>query len=180
MDMRIKTLLVAALLGTFGAAYADTAVQSNTTVQMHMISADGIGKSIGSVTISESKYGLVFTPSLTGLTPGLHGFHVHENPSCEPAMKEGKETAGVAAGGHLDPKHHDKHSAPWDTGHLGDLPALYVEDDGTAGTPVLAPRLKMSDVKSRSLMIHVGGDNYSDSPLALGGGGARMACGVIK
>jgi len=29
-------------------------------------------------------------------------------------------------------------------------------------------------------MVHVGGDNYSDNPEALGGGGARMACGVIK
>jgi Cu-Zn family superoxide dismutase len=45
---------------------------------------------------------------------------------------------------------------------------------------VLAPRIKVSDLKGRSLMIHAGGDNYSDSPQKLGGGGARVACGVIK
>ena len=28
-------------------------------------------------------------------------------------------------------------------------------------------------------MIHSGGDNYSDEP-KLGGGGARVACGVIE
>ncbi len=28
-------------------------------------------------------------------------------------------------------------------------------------------------------MIHAGGDNYSDTPEKLGGGGARVACGVI-
>jgi Cu-Zn family superoxide dismutase len=38
----------------------------------------------------------------------------------------------------------------------------------------------MSDVKGRSLMIHAGGDNYADQPAPLGGGGARVACGVIK
>jgi Cu-Zn family superoxide dismutase len=45
---------------------------------------------------------------------------------------------------------------------------------------VLAPRLKVRDVKNRALMIHAGGDNYSDQPAALGGGGARIACGVAK
>jgi Cu-Zn family superoxide dismutase len=29
-------------------------------------------------------------------------------------------------------------------------------------------------------MVHTGGDNYSDTPAPLGGGGARIACGVIK
>ena len=65
-------------------------------------------------------------------------------------------------------------------GHLGDLPALTVGADGTASTAVTAQRLKMSDVKDRSLMIHAGGDNYSDMPAALGGGGARIACGLVK
>jgi len=38
----------------------------------------------------------------------------------------------------------------------------------------------MSDLKGGSLMIHVGADNHADHPVPLGGGGARMACGVIK
>jgi Cu-Zn family superoxide dismutase len=46
--------------------------------------------------------------------------------------------------------------------------------------PLLAPRLKLADIKGRSLMIHAGGDNYSDTPAPLGGGGARAACGVVK
>jgi Cu-Zn family superoxide dismutase len=36
------------------------------------------------------------------------------------------------------------------------------------------------DVKGRSIVIHAGGDNYSDQPAPLGGGGARIACGVAK
>lgn len=46
---------------------------------------------------------------------------------------------------------------------------------------VIAPRLKSLDqVKDKALMIHVGGDNMSDQPKPLGGGGERYACGVIK
>ncbi len=85
----------------------------------------------------------------------------------------------MAAGGHLDPQHTGKHSGPYtDQGDLGDLPALTVGDDSNAVLPVLAPRLKVADLKGRSLMVHAGGDNYSDSP-PMGGGGARIACGII-
>ena len=51
---------------------------------------------------------------------------------------------------------------------------------GNAMNPVLAPRLKMSELKGKALMVHAGGDNHADHPAPLGGGGARMACGVIK
>ena len=54
-----------------------------------------------------------------------------------------------------------------------------MNDKGEATTPVLAPRLDMDDLKGRALMVHEGGDNYSDSPQKLGGGGPRAACGVI-
>lgn len=75
-----------------------------------------------------------------------------------------------------------RHGFPWeDDAHLGDLPALLVTEDGSASQPVLAPRLKrLEDLHNRSLMIHAGGDNHADHPQPLGGGGARVACGVIK
>ncbi len=41
--------------------------------------------------------------ALTGLAPGLHGFHVHEKPSCDAATRDGVAVAALAAGGHLDP-----------------------------------------------------------------------------
>jgi Cu-Zn family superoxide dismutase len=119
-------------------------------------------------------------PDLNGLAPGLHGFHVHENPSCAAAEKNGKSIPGLAAGGHDDPAGTGRHEGPYGEGHLGDLPPLYADQDGHATLPVLAPRIKFSDLKGRSLIIHAGGDNYSDSPQKLGGGGARVACGVIK
>jgi Cu-Zn family superoxide dismutase len=64
-------------------------------------------------------------------------------------------------------------------GHLGDLPALTVKENGKSTTPVVAPRLTIEDIKNRSLIIHEGGDNYSDHPEKAGGGGKRIACGII-
>ncbi|WP_182091009.1 superoxide dismutase family protein, partial [Serratia sp. ME43] len=136
---------------------------------------------IGKVAISETPYGLLFTPSLKALPAGVHGFHVHEKGSCEPGMKDGKAVAALAAGGHFDPQKTGKHLGPYADGHLGDLPAIYVTADGMANDPVLAPRLKkISEIEGKALMVHAGGDNHSDHPLPLGGGGERFACGVIK
>jgi Cu-Zn family superoxide dismutase len=170
----MKTFVAAMLLTATVPAVADT------VVTMNLVDDKGTGAEVGTVTISESKYGLVFTPALHGLPPGLHGFHVHANASCAPAAKDGKSVAALAAGGHLDPAGTNKHGEPWGEGHLGDLPALYVAPDGTATQPVLAPRLKPADVVNRSLMIHAGGDNHADHPAPLGGGGARVVCGVIR
>ncbi|MES2757783.1 MAG: superoxide dismutase [Cu-Zn] SodC [Pseudomonadota bacterium] len=156
-----------------------TAAAAEIRVPMKILTDTGEGAVAGSVTISESRYGLVFTPSLAGLPAGLHGFHVHENASCAAAMKDGKSNAGLAAGGHYDPAGSKQHGLPWGDGHLGDLPALAVDAAGNASNPVLAPRLKLADLKGRSLMVHVGGDNHADHPAALGGGGARLVCGVI-
>src|SRR5262249_24970487 len=92
----------------------------------------------------------------------------------------GQPAAGMAAGGHYDPANTGKALGPLGEGHKGDLPALTVDADGRATKDVVAPHLKVSDVKGHSIMIHVGGDNYSDQPAPLGGGGARIACGVAK
>ena len=72
-----------------------------------------------------------------------------------------------------------QHAGPHGTGQRGDQPHLTVNDDGNATEKMLAPRLKLTDVEGRAIMIHEGGDNYSDAPKPLGGGGGRIACGVI-
>lgn len=149
-------------------------------VQVNAVDAKGVGGSVGTVSLSETAYGLLLTPKLAGLAPGVHGFHVHEKPSCDTAEKDGATVPAGAAGGHFDPAGTGRHEGPYGSGHLGDLPPLYVGEHGDAVLPVLAPRLKLADVKGRALMLHAGGDNYSDHPAKLGGGGARMACGVIK
>jgi Cu-Zn family superoxide dismutase len=161
--------------------FASSAAQAATlTIPMYRISDSGVGAPLGYIRAEDAGGQLKLTPDLAGLPPGAHGFHLHENGSCEPAEKDGKAQAGMAAGGHWDPKHTGKHLGPGGEGHQGDLPALMVDPDGTAKTPVLAPKLSVADLKGRALVLHAGGDNYSDSPEALGGGGSRIACGVAE
>ncbi len=164
---------------SIGLLFASTLALTNAAeIEINAVNAEGVGESLGVVEIIESPYGLVFTPKLTGLAPGVHGFHVHENPDCGMTDKG----AAMKAGGHFDPHNTERHGTPWsDEGHLGDLPALYVDHEGNATQPVLAPKIKqLAEIKDRALMIHVGGDNHSDTPAPLGGGGARMACGIIQ
>jgi Cu-Zn family superoxide dismutase len=158
----------------------DATCAEDLIVPMNLVDSTGSIKSIGTVKVSENPYGTIFTPGLAGLPPGLHGFHMHQNPNCGPMEKDGKQVAAGAAGGHYDPENTGRHERPYWGGHLGDLPALYVGADGKATHPVLAPRVKISDVSGHSLMIHAGGDNHADHPEKLGGGGARLACGVVE
>jgi len=125
MNRKVNLAFKAILLGLCGLAQADF------TVQMNVVDDKGVGKSVGQVVISESNYGVVFTPALSGLPRGLHGFHVHANPSCEPKEQDGKMVPALAAGGHYDPNGSKHHGLPWGDGHLGDLPALYVDDQVT-------------------------------------------------
>ncbi|GAB1575720.1 superoxide dismutase [Cu-Zn] SodC [Bordetella petrii] len=174
MKRHLKITLLAGALSLAGIAQADV------SVPVQLATDKGPGADAGTVSLSESKYGLVLTPNLKGLPPGVHGFHVHENGNCDAKQQDGKMVPAGAAGGHYDPDGTKSHGAPWDDGaHRGDLPALYVNADGTATTPVLAPRLKLAEVQGRGLMVHAGGDNHSDHPKPLGGGGGRIACGVI-
>lgn len=164
----------------FAALMAATAVAQAQTVEMALVGADGVAKPVGTITLEQNTYGTLLTPDLRDLPPGVHGFHLHEKPSCQAAMVDGKSTPAGAAGGHWDPDNSKVHKGPYDdSGHKGDLPALYVSADGTATYPVLAPRLKAEAFKGHALMVHGGGDTHSDHPQALGGGGARIACGVV-
>jgi len=173
--MSIKpSLAVVALIAAHAASHG-----AELVVTMNAATAAGAGASAGTVRIVETPYGLAFYPALAGLPPGQHGFHVHEKPSCAPAEQNGAMAAAIGAGGHLDPASTKKHGEPWGDGHLGDLPPLYVAADGSAASPVLAPRLKLADVADRALMVHAGGDNHADHPAPLGGGGPRIVCGVI-
>ncbi|WP_317993260.1 superoxide dismutase [Cu-Zn] SodC [Bartonella gliris] len=155
-----------------------TALAASMQVKIYKLEENNTKNSIGKIDIEENIYGLIFAPNLSTLPEGFHGFHIHINPSCD--TKDG--VIGGAAGGHYDPEHTNKHLGPYNiNGHLGDLPALYVDEQGRATMSVIAPRLKkLSQIKGHSLIIHIGGDNQSEEPLPLGGGGGRLACGIIE
>jgi superoxide dismutase, Cu-Zn family len=160
------------------AAVALPAQAGDIMIDMYAVSAGGVGSKIGTIRAVDSAKGLLLVPHLAGLKPGDHGFHLHQNPSCSATAPDGKNGAALGAGGHLDPQRTGHHEGPEGKGHLGDLPYLIVGDNGEAANAIIAPHLKVEDLWGHALVIHAGGDNYTDNP-PLGGGGARIACGVI-
>lgn len=129
------------------------------------------GQSIGYIEAKDTQKGVELIPNLSDLPPGMHGMHIHQYPACSNKAED--------AGSHWDPKKTDTHKGPYKDGHLGDLPALVVDSSGKARQSVIAPHLDVKELYGHSLIIHAGGDDYSDTP-PMGGGGARIACGVIS
>lgn len=175
--MNIKFLIISLVL-LAAAVIVIAASGSDMVIDVHYVTDQGTGKKIGTLTAEQKPYGTLFTPNISGLSPGMHGFHLHSEGSCGQKEKNGRMVPGLAAGGHYDPEGTGSHQGPYGKGHLGDLPVLYADKSGKATLPVLAPRIRLKDLKGHALIIHAGGDNYSDTPNPLGGGGARIACGM--
>jgi Cu-Zn family superoxide dismutase len=152
-------LLVASL--SAGPARAD-----QTRIRIDLVSPRGIGATIGTIRAVDSKDGLRLTPLLKGLAPGPHGFQVHEHGDCRPAEVDGKTLAAGAAGNLFDPGETGEQEGSQGKARAGDLPDLTVGHDGIARTPVTAPRLRLSQIDRRALVIRTGG--------------VAVACGVIE
>jgi superoxide dismutase, Cu-Zn family len=147
-------------------------------VVVRLTSESGVGGAIGTIAVKNSEVlvagrkepALLLKPNLRGLRPGLYAFHVHERPNCGHGIKDGAAVRGLAAGAHLWLSGIGQLSGTTFTSHLGDLPNLEVNADGTATKIVVAARLSLADVANRALMIHASQDDKS----------ARMACGRLN
>ena len=112
---------------------------------------------------------------------GEYGFHIHEVGNLAPEKnKKGQFTSGLAAKDHYDPYNTKSHQGPFGKGHVDDLPRLHFNKNGVCLQTVAANRVVPADIIGRSLIIHGGYDNYSDTPEVNGGSGGRVLGGVIK
>ena len=179
----MKGWATCALVVTLAACASGAADAAELRTEIRLATANGPGDAIGTVSIADSPAGAVFKTALKGLPPGPRGFHVHENGSCSPTTPSGggAPAPAGAAGGHFDPQKTGKHEGPQGAGHAGDLPVLTVAADGTANESLTAPHIKdVTALRGKAVVIHAGGDNYSDQPTPFGGGGGRIACGVLQ
>jgi superoxide dismutase, Cu-Zn family len=175
------TALTGAMILVCMTSAAGVVAAAELRAEIRQATPTGPGETLGTVTISDSAGGAAVKTAFKGLPPGAHGFHIHENGSCQPTTANGQPAPAGGAGGHFDPQKTGKHEGPEGAGHQGDLPVLQTAADGTANQTLSAPHLKdVASLRGKSVMIHAGGDNYSDQPAPLGGGGGRIACGVIQ
>lgn len=142
-------------------------------------SLTGIGFSTwttGSVSFREENGGLRIKVDVKSANPGLHGFHIHENGSCE--------RDGAAAGNHFNPAettHGHLVKDGFEKAHAGDLGNLEIGPDGTGKMEIFVPGLNLTsgdhNVMGRSVILHDKPDDFSQPN---GNSGGRIACGVIK
>jgi len=127
----------------------------------------------GSVTFTESGDGIKVVADITGLTPGKHGFHIHEFGDCS-------SSDGSSAGGHFNPTHM-AHGAPDASDrHAGDLGNIESDASGKAHLEWGDKVMKLSGADSiigHAVIVHEKADDLKTQPT--GNAGGRLACGVI-
>ena len=132
-------------------------------------SASG-SKVTGTVTFTKSGDGVKVVADIAGLTPGKHGFHVHEFGDCSAAD-------ATSAGSHFNPSGdtHAGHDA--DKRHMGDLGNLEADSSGKARLDLTDKQMKLSAVIGKAVIVHEKADDLKTQPT--GDAGGRVACGVI-
>lgn len=171
---------------TLSAALASCSLLTNLTgpkVTANLV--DPTGKDVGVATFTRENSGARIKLNVTGLTPGMHGLHIHMNPSCANSTDaSGNSVIFGGAGGHFDPGpagHHGTPEAPNTVGHGGDMPMLIVNNDGLGTADFFTNKVSLSGANSvvgRSIVIHAAADDYKTDPA--GNSGARLVCGVIS
>ena len=127
-------------------------------------------KTGGTLTLTAKEGEVHVSGKITGLTPGLHGFHIHEFGDLSSAD-------GAAAGGHFNPTN-EKHGGPGDQHrHAGDFGNVKAGDDGVAMVDIKAKGLQLHFIIGRSIVVHADADDLKSQPS--GNAGARVAVGVI-
>ena len=127
----------------------------------------------GSVTFIKSGDEIKVVADITGLTPGKHGFHIHEFGDCS-------SSDGNSAGGHFNPTH-KAHGAPDASDrHAGDLGNIEADASGKAHLEWSDKVMKLSGADSivgHAVIVHEKADDLKTQPT--GNAGGRLACGVI-
>lgn len=128
----------------------------------------------GTVSFRQEGSAVIVTARVSGLTPGAHGFHIHEKGDCS-------APDATSAGGHFNP-HGKAHGHPQGGDHhAGDMPQLVADATGTATLTTSLSAISVGsgagNIIGRSVIVHAAPDDFATQPT--GNSGARVACGVI-
>ena len=178
--MRRKTI-VPALAAAALCAFATPGLRAQV-----MTAAPGVSKAIavlhatkcggqagGEVTFTRAEGGVRVVAEIRGLTPGPHGFHIHE-------FGDTSSPDAMSTGGHFNPDKMD-HGAPAGAKrHVGDLGNIEANAKGVAKLDILDPALSFSgphSILGRGVIVHEKADDLKTQPT--GNAGGRVAAGVI-
>lgn len=173
----MRALAVAAIAGLALSGCAtpgknERYMAGHAKAQAELKTADGTR--VGTAIAEEVDGAIRVMVEVAGISPGVHGTHVHAVGKCE-----GPDFA--SAGGHWNPSEH-QHGKENPMGpHAGDMPNLSVGADGRDRTIFTLPAgtfAGLLDADGASLVVHAGPDDYKTDPS--GNSGGRIACGVFQ
>lgn len=161
------------LLGWAQFAPAQAAGDQPVTKAIAVLSPVSGSKVTGVVTFTAVENGIKVVADVEGLTPGNHGFHVHQYGDCS-------APTGDSAGGHFNPEG-EPHGGPTSKErHAGDLGNITADKDGKAHlewTDHIISFEGRDSIIGRGLIVHAMPDDLMSQPA--GNAGQRVACGVI-
>lgn len=174
--LTLAAITLAAVFSLFGAAiayivYADEVKDARASAALAPTQGQ---QAKGTVTFEKKPAGVEVSVQLEGLTPGTHGFHVHEKGDCS-------APDAASAGGHFNPtsQPHAARDAP--ARHDGDLGNLEADASGKVQVKLIDSKLKLDGPESilgKAVIVHEKADDYTTQPT--GNAGGRVACGVVK
>lgn len=167
---------VSLLLGTVVCLYGQATEQKPSAPFKAIAVIHGLGTNnvSGTVTFTEVEDGVQVQADITGLTPGKHGFHIHEFGDCSAAD-------GSSAGGHFNPTNKPHAGPDMPERHVGDMGNIEADASGKAKLDYVDHDMSLTNDKlsiiGRSVVIHGKADDLKTQPA--GDSGPRIACGII-
>ena len=150
------------------------AAKSGGSKGISVLQATAGNKVNGTVTFTPVADGVRVHAEVGGLTPGKHGFHIHEFGDCSAADFS-------SAGAHFNPTNQPHAGPDTATRHEGDMGNVEADASGNAKLDYVDHQISLTDdVKSaigRSVVVHAKPDDLKTQPS--GDAGGRIACGVI-
>ena len=170
----LASVLMIVVALTIADSRSQTAHTVGATAEAALVSPDG--SEIGTVTITQGPRGIIVATDVWGLSPGGHAISINSVGAWAPNF--------APAGGDFSPHGNEHGFLQGDGPHVGDLPNIYVGDDGTARADFFAADITLDtgidhsifDADGSSIIIHQKPDTYGEGA----GLGNRVACGVIR
>ena len=126
----------------------------------------------GRVTFSHENGKNTVHAEISGLTPGEHGFHIHEYGVWS--------EDGMASGGHYNPTDHPHAGLHEKERHVGDLGNITADDKGNAELTINDAGFLFhgpTSIIGRGVVVHEKADDLKTQPSGAAGG--RLAVGVV-
>jgi Cu-Zn family superoxide dismutase len=171
----MKKLVITALCAATLAACSDMESRPGASASATLRPASG-SQVQGRISFTQAGASVRVAGEVTGLTPGLHGFHLHEKGDCSAAD-------ATSAGAHFNPGAH-KHGGPQSAQrHAGDFGNITADANGKAVVNLTIGGISVAagqpdSIAGRGLVVHALPDDEKTDPT--GNSGGRIACGVIQ